>query len=164
MTLDPTEVLLWSLAGYGVFANVLAYMAFGIDKGRAERGEWRIPEVTLLLLALAGGWIGAKLAQRRFRHKTRKQPFAAVLNLIGAAQIGAVALLLAPAPLVLDGVERVGEMGVMAGGWVAQGLGAVVAEVFTTGTAFDGALDGAAPEEPEKLLPKRFGPGSDTGG
>jgi uncharacterized membrane protein YsdA (DUF1294 family) len=57
---------------------------FRLDKDRAIRGEWRVSETTLLTLAFLGGWFGAKAAQRRFRHKTRKQPFRIFLNLIPA--------------------------------------------------------------------------------
>lgn len=62
--------------------NALAFSAFWVDKRRAVQNEWRISESTLLGLAFFGGWVGAKLAQRRFRHKTRKQPFAAHLNAV----------------------------------------------------------------------------------
>ncbi|THH35687.1 DUF1294 domain-containing protein [Aliishimia ponticola] len=51
------------------------------DKRCAIKAGRRIPERTLLLWALIGGAPGAKLAQQHFRHKTRKQPFAMVLNL-----------------------------------------------------------------------------------
>jgi uncharacterized membrane protein YsdA (DUF1294 family) len=70
----------WACA-FGLM-NLLAFGFFGWDKHRARTGGWRVPERTLLSLALFGGSVGAKLAQRRFRHKTRKQPFAAYLNAI----------------------------------------------------------------------------------
>lgn len=78
-----------------VAANVAAFVAFGLDKRRARDGGRRIPEKTLLMLALLGGSPGAKIAQRRFRHKTRKQPFRTLLNLIVVAQLLLVAVLLA---------------------------------------------------------------------
>lgn len=59
--------------------NVIAFLAFGWDKRCAERRMRRIPENTLLGLALFGGAAGAVLGQQLFRHKTRKQPFAALL-------------------------------------------------------------------------------------
>jgi uncharacterized membrane protein YsdA (DUF1294 family) len=60
---------------YAVAINGLAYAAYARDKGRArERGQ-RIPEVTLHLLELLGGWPGAFLAQRRLRHKCSKRPY-----------------------------------------------------------------------------------------
>ncbi|WP_375281526.1 DUF1294 domain-containing protein [Pseudooctadecabacter sp.] len=73
--------------------NITTYLAFALDKDQARRGGRRIPENTLLTLSLFGGSIGAKLAQRRFRHKTRKQPFGLLLNLICIAQIGLIGAL-----------------------------------------------------------------------
>ena len=62
-------------------ANLVSFSLFTLDKARARAGGRRIPERTLLLVALFGG-LGAWLGQRRLRHKTRKQPFAAWLGLI----------------------------------------------------------------------------------
>ena len=80
-----------------VVVNALTYGAFAADKDRAIRGAWRISEQSLLLLALAGVWVGAKLAQGRFRHKTRKQPFATLLNLVPLVWIGVGLALTYPA-------------------------------------------------------------------
>jgi uncharacterized membrane protein YsdA (DUF1294 family) len=66
--------------------NVLAFAAFGIDKGKASRGGWRTSEDTLLLLALLGGIFGAYAGRRVFRHKTRKQPFGNQLFTIAVFQ------------------------------------------------------------------------------
>lgn len=79
----PALPLIQALLAYGVFANLLTYAAFALDKRRAVEGGWRIPERTLLLLAALGGWPAAKLAQHRLRHMTRKQPFRLMLNLTG---------------------------------------------------------------------------------
>lgn len=54
------------------------YGLYGADKKAARDHRWRVPENTLQVLALLGGWPGALVAQRRFRHKTRKQPFQVV--------------------------------------------------------------------------------------
>ena len=53
-------------------------MLYGRDKAAARGGLWRTPEITLHLVSVAGGWPGALIAQRVFRHKTRKQPFRTV--------------------------------------------------------------------------------------
>lgn len=74
------------LAGYLAAVNLAAFAAFGLDKHRARTGGWRIPEARLLGLAAAGGGVGAAAAQRLFRHKTTKEPFASRLRLIFAAQ------------------------------------------------------------------------------
>jgi uncharacterized membrane protein YsdA (DUF1294 family) len=55
--------------------NLASFVAYRIDKRRAGIGGRRVPERTLHLLAFLGGWPGAILAQRRFRHKTRKVSF-----------------------------------------------------------------------------------------
>lgn len=58
-----------------VLLSLFAYFAYHSDKERATSGAWRIPESTLHLLALLGGWPGAFLAQRQLRHKTAKASF-----------------------------------------------------------------------------------------
>ena len=55
--------------------NALTFVIYGVDKLRAKNGKWRIAEHSLLLLALAGGSIGALLAVRLFRHKTMHNAF-----------------------------------------------------------------------------------------
>jgi uncharacterized membrane protein YsdA (DUF1294 family) len=55
--------------------SVVAFALYGLDKRRARSSGRRIPENTLHLLALFGGWPGALLGQRVFRHKTQKLSF-----------------------------------------------------------------------------------------
>lgn len=55
---------------YLVFINILAFMAYGMDKRRAVKRKWRIPESRLLGLAIAGGSAGALCGMYIFRHKT----------------------------------------------------------------------------------------------
>lgn len=50
-------------------------LAYARDKLASQRGAWRVPENTLHLLALFGGWPVAIIAQRLFRHKTVKGSF-----------------------------------------------------------------------------------------
>ena len=61
-----TALLVW-LAG----VNVVTFALYGIDKYRAKKGRWRIPERTLLLLPLLGGSVGGILGMAAFHHKTR---------------------------------------------------------------------------------------------
>lgn len=51
--------------------NILAFSLMGIDKRRARRHLWRIPEKTLFLVVLLGGGIGGTLGMFFFRHKTK---------------------------------------------------------------------------------------------
>lgn len=77
--------------------NLATFLAFADDKRRAERGEWRIPERSLLTYAAAGGSLGAVLGQQMLRHKTRKEPFRFHLRLVLATQtVLAGALAFAP--------------------------------------------------------------------
>lgn len=77
--------------------NVLAFGLYGLDKRAAIDGRWRVPERTLLAVALVGGSLGAVTAQRILRHKTRKEPFRTRLMLIVALHVAIVFVwLLAP--------------------------------------------------------------------
>ena len=58
--------------------NLLIFLIYGIDKSKARRGAWRVPEKILLILALTCGGFGAWLAGIRFHHKTRKWYFKTV--------------------------------------------------------------------------------------
>ena len=62
--------------------NLLAFLAFGIDKRKAVRGHPRISEARLLLLAFLTGFPGAWTGMFVFRHKSRKLPFQAKLALV----------------------------------------------------------------------------------
>ncbi|WP_238984586.1 DUF1294 domain-containing protein [Billgrantia kenyensis] len=65
------------LAAYALL-SAITFAIYGIDKAAAGKGRRRTPEATLLFAGLIGGWPGALVAQRLFRHKTRKQPFQAI--------------------------------------------------------------------------------------
>lgn len=60
---------------YLVLVNVLTFIMWGVDKAKAKAEAWRIPEATLLLLALFGGSVGALFGMYGFRHKTQKWQF-----------------------------------------------------------------------------------------
>ena len=60
---------------YLIGINVVTFFIYGIDKWKARRGKWRIPEDTLIWLAIAGGSIGALLGIYLFRHKTQHKKF-----------------------------------------------------------------------------------------
>lgn len=77
---------------FGVYClfSVLAFVSYASDKAAAQGDRWRIPESTLLVLGLLGGWPGAFLAQRVYRHKTRKASFQFAFWASVAANIGAL--------------------------------------------------------------------------
>lgn len=68
----------WLLLALPLAVSAFAFFAYRSDKRRAEAGAWRVPEATLHLLSLLGGWPGALLAQRAYRHKTAKLSFQVV--------------------------------------------------------------------------------------
>ena len=74
-------ILPW-LVALVLATNAAAIAVMGWDKRCAATGARRVPEMHLLGLAAGGGWFGMKLAQSLFRHKTCKQPFGRLLNLI----------------------------------------------------------------------------------
>lgn len=72
--------LLYESAGFWVLlSSFIGFLAMGIDKSRAVRGEWRVPEKTLFIIAAAGGALGMVVGGAVFRHKTSKLSFMAVL-------------------------------------------------------------------------------------
>lgn len=74
--------------------NVNAFALMGIDKHRAEKHRWRIPERTLFLSALLFGGLGAVLGMRVFRHKTKHWYFAVGMPVILLAQLALLGFLL----------------------------------------------------------------------
>lgn len=51
--------------------NVIGFLFMGLDKWKARKRAWRIPEATLFLIAALGGAVGSMLGMYLFRHKTR---------------------------------------------------------------------------------------------
>jgi uncharacterized membrane protein YsdA (DUF1294 family) len=87
------QLPLW-IAGAYAGMSLLTFIVYAMDKSAAEAGRWRTAESTLHLLALAGGWPGALLAQRWLRHKSAKRKFRVVfwatvlLNVTGLVLLG----------------------------------------------------------------------------
>jgi uncharacterized membrane protein YsdA (DUF1294 family) len=77
--------------GLVVVTSCACFIAYGLDKRRSADGGRRVPERTLHLLAFLGGWPGAWLGQRQFRHKTKKVPFRILFCVVVVAHIAVVA-------------------------------------------------------------------------
>lgn len=73
-----------------VVMSLASFIAYGLDKRRATNGGRRVPERTLHLLAFLGGWPGALLGQKQFRHKTQKLPFRIAFWLVVVAHVSIV--------------------------------------------------------------------------
>lgn len=63
------------LLAYLLIANIITFFTYGLDKWKARKGRWRIPEATLLWMAVVGGSLGAWLGMRAWHHKTQHLKF-----------------------------------------------------------------------------------------
>jgi uncharacterized membrane protein YsdA (DUF1294 family) len=83
-------LVVFSIATLVVIINAAAFVLFMFDKHCAEERLRRVPESTLLLVALVGGSAGAIAGQQYWRHKTQKEPFRSMLFAIAAFQVAAL--------------------------------------------------------------------------
>jgi uncharacterized membrane protein YsdA (DUF1294 family)/cold shock CspA family protein len=65
----------YATLGVALLPSLLAYLLYADDKGRSRAKAWRVSEKNLHGISMLGGWPGAYLAQRRYRHKTAKLGF-----------------------------------------------------------------------------------------
>lgn len=72
---------------YLAIINLTGFFAMFLDKQKAKRDKWRIPEKTLFLLALLGGSLGTTLGMNLFRHKTKHWYFKFGMPLILIVQL-----------------------------------------------------------------------------
>ena len=75
------------LASYFIVINLTGFAMMGIDKRKAVKKLWRIPESTLFVIAIIGGSIGSIIGMRIFHHKTRHWYFVFGMPLILILQI-----------------------------------------------------------------------------
>jgi len=86
--------MITALLAYLALVTVMSIASFAVyswDKQRAINGGRRISERTLHLLAFLGGWPGALMGQRRFRHKTKKVSFLIIFWALVALHVAIVA-------------------------------------------------------------------------
>ena len=81
--------------------NLYSFALYGMDKHRAKKGAWRIPEARLLWAAGLGGSVGALLGMSLFRHKTQKRKFTFGVPAILIAQVLVVGALVYTGALVI---------------------------------------------------------------
>ncbi|MEG3219281.1 DUF1294 domain-containing protein [Vibrio gigantis] len=91
-------VLVWYLV-----VCVVTFFVYAKDKRAAINGNWRVPEKTLHILSVAGGWLGALIAQDKLRHKTQKQPFRSIYWLTVAVNVAAFVWTLTPSGQAIFG-------------------------------------------------------------
>ena len=64
-----------AVMAYHAVINIVTFFVYGIDKRRAKKHRWRIPEITLIMFAAIGGSLGALIGMSYWHHKTRKLKF-----------------------------------------------------------------------------------------
>ncbi len=79
---------------YLVIINLTGFMMMGIDKRKARKRAWRIPEATLFVIALVGGSLGTTIGMHVFHHKTRHWYFLYGMPAILFLQIAIVVILI----------------------------------------------------------------------
>ena len=90
------------LAAYLIIMNIIGFALMGIDKHKAKKRAFRIPEATLFIVALIGGSIGSIFGMYAFRHKTRHRSFIYGMPAILVLQIIlAVVFLTAPFEIII---------------------------------------------------------------
>ena len=75
------------LYAYLIIINAAGFLFMLIDKVKAQKDLWRIPERTLMAVAVIGGSFGTLLGMKLFRHKTKKDNFRIGIPLILSVQI-----------------------------------------------------------------------------
>ena len=83
------------LASYLVIMNVIGFVIMGVDKKKAIKHQYRIPEKTLFLVAILGGSLGGWLGMKRFRHKTKHMKFVVGFSALFLVQTGILIYIMA---------------------------------------------------------------------
>lgn len=72
---------------YFIVINIFGFFIMWLDKRKAKKGAWRIPEKTLFIITALGGGIGTIAGMYTFRHKTQKIQFVIGLPFITILEI-----------------------------------------------------------------------------
>lgn len=72
---------------YLIIINIIGFLVMYIDKQKAKKGKWRIPEKTIFIITVLGGGIGTISGMYAFRHKTQKLHFTICLPTITILEI-----------------------------------------------------------------------------
>ena len=91
--INMNDLYLQTAFYYLIIVNVVTFFMYGIDKLKAKKSKWRIPEATLLLMAMIGGSIGAWLGMKAWHHKTLHKKFRYGVPVIIFAQLALIVFL-----------------------------------------------------------------------
>ena len=75
---------------YFIVINIIGFFIMWLDKRKAIKGSWRIPEKTLFTITALGGGIGTIAGMYTFRHKTQKIQFVIGFPVITILEIMAI--------------------------------------------------------------------------
>ena len=90
------------IVAYLILVNIAGFVLMGVDKSKAKRRKWRIPEATLFLVAAIGGSIGSIAGMYTFRHKTKHWYFVYGMPVIFLIQVLIILLIyFAPVDLIV---------------------------------------------------------------
>lgn len=90
------------IIAYLILVNIAGFVLMGVDKSKAKRRKWRIPEATLFLVAAIGGSIGSIAGMYTFRHKTKHWYFVYGMPVIFLIQVLIILLIcFAPVDLIV---------------------------------------------------------------
>ena len=85
------EIFTWqNITIYLVIINLFGFFIMWLDKRKAKKGSWRIPEKTLFIITAIGGGIATTAGMYAFRHKTQKIQFVVGFPLITILEIIAI--------------------------------------------------------------------------
>ena len=74
---------------YLLVINIVGFISMGVDKKKAKKGAWRVPEKTLFLFPVLGGGLGSWIGMYTFRHKTKHWYFVIGIPAIFFIELGA---------------------------------------------------------------------------
>ena len=89
-----TELVVAIIIGAIILWNITVFLTYYSDKRRSIRRQWRIPEATLIIMAFAGGGVGAIWGMYLIRHKTKHFKFRLLVPLALISQIAAAGYVL----------------------------------------------------------------------
>ncbi len=92
-TMRNTSPLLL-LLGYYLIINLILYLAMAVDKKRAVKNAWRIPEKNLYFLAVLGGGVGGLIAMYTKHHKNKHIDFILIYTITALLHLAAIYFLM----------------------------------------------------------------------
>ena len=100
MYFNPTALCI--IFGYYILINLVLYITMVIDKKRAIKDQWRIPEKNMFIMAVLGGGLGGLCAMVFKRHKNRHMDFILVFTMTSILHMIAAFLLVGKFAFIMN--------------------------------------------------------------